>query len=140
MDNYEAIVETFYQRLIQKQIDISTVAGGSLLESRMGFTTYNKSTKYGFPLPTVDVKGIAVITVLPDSIAVETFGPRNETLRIKKEFHRIQEGTAFIQFTPSNATAVVKHIFAFPFATKGVDIQRFLLVLKEKGFTSSKPR
>ena len=139
MDNNEAIVEAFYQRLIAKQIEISTVAGGSLLGSKMGFTTYNKSTKYGYPLPIVDVKGIAVITVLPDSIAVETFGPRKESLRIKKDYHRIMEGNMLTAFTPSLSEEITKHLFAFPFETSGQDIQRFLLVLKEKGFAASKP-
>lgn len=140
MDNATAIVENFYQRLIQKQIELSTAAGGSLLESRMSFTTYNKSTKYGYPLPTVDIKGIAVITILPDSLAVETYGKRKESLKIKGEFHRVQSGSALIQFSPSYEETIVKHVFAFPFNTDAKDLQRFLLLLKEKGFTSSKPR
>ena len=140
MENEEQIVEAFYQRLIQKQIELSTVAGGSLLKSTMSFTAYTKSTKYGYPLPTVDVKGIALITVLPDSIAIETFGPRNESLSIKSDFHRVQQGNALIQFTPSRNKELTKHVFAFPFSTSGNDIQRFLLLLKERGFSSSKPR
>ena len=140
MSNDERIVENFYQRLIKKQVELSTVAGGTLMDSRMGFTTYNKSTKYGYPLPTVDVKGIALITVLPDTIAIETYGPRYESLSIKSDFHRVQEGTALVQFSPSRDLNMVKHVFAFPFQTTAEDIQRFLMLLKERGFTSSKPR
>ena len=140
MQNEERIVEEFYQRLIQKQVELSTLAGGALLSSKMGFTTYNKSTKYGYPLPTVDVKSLALITILPDTIAIETYGPRNHSLSIKADFHRVQEGNALIQFTPSLDTKNVKHVFAFPFSTASKDIQRFLLLLKERGFTSSKPR
>ena len=140
MSSQEQIVEAFYQRLIQKQIELSTVAGGSLLESKMGFTTYNKSTKYGYPLPTVDIKGIALLTVLPDSLAIETYGPRKESLSIKPDFHRVLEGTTLIQFTPSYEEKKVKHVFAFPFSTTAKDIQRFLVLLKEKGFASSKPK
>ena len=139
MQNEEQIVEVFYQRLIQKQIELSTVAGGSLMGSKMGFTTYTKSTKYGYPLPTVDIKGIALITVLPDSIAIETFGPRGESLSIRSDFHKVQEGAALVQFKPSKNRACIKHVFAFPFDTSGVEVQRFLLLLKEKGFASSKP-
>ena len=140
MNDEERIVEQFYKRLTQKQVELSTVAGGTLMDSRMGFTTYNKSTKYGYPLPTVDVKGIALITVLPDTIAIETYGPRYESLSIKSDFHRVQEGSALVQFSPSRELAMVKHVFAFPFQTPSEDIQRFLLLLKERGFVSSKPR
>ena len=140
MSNEEQIVEAFYKRLIQKQIDLSTMAAGTLMESKMGFTTYNKSTKYGYPLPTVDVKGIAIITVLPDSVAIETYGPRRDSVNIKGEFHRILENNALIPFTPSPSNMIAKHVFAFPFKTDPKDIQRFLLLLKERGFASSKPR
>ena len=140
MNDEERIVEHFYQCLIKKQVELSTVAGGTLMDSKMGFTTYNKSTKYGYPLPTVDVKSIALITVLPDTIAIETYGPRHESLSIKADFHRVQDGSALVQFTPSRELKTVKHVFAFPFQTTADDIQRFLMLLKERGFTSSKPR